>query len=69
MNEQQLTWEEWMKEAHDAGAYYWAYRELVMDNPYGAEEAFKAGMDPREYIKSEGERLDLHEFGPAFGSW
>jgi hypothetical protein len=64
-----LTWEKWMTEAHKAGEHYWAYREFVMDNPDAARAAFEAGMDPYEYIKQEGQRLDLHQFGSAWGSW
>jgi len=59
--------EEWFKEAHRAGEHYWCYAEFVDDNPDGADAAFKAGMDPYEYIKEEGERLDLHKFGKAWG--
>jgi len=63
------AWADWMQQARDAGAYYWAYRDFVDDNPDGARAAFEAGIDPREYIKDLGIELDLHEFGPAWGSW
>ncbi len=61
-----MDWEKWHSEAKRAGQYYWAYAEFVDDNPDGADAAWKAGMDPFDYIKSEGESLDLHRFTEAW---
>ena len=64
-----MTEEKWFAEARRAGEHWWSYRELVDDNPEGGKAAFAAGIDPFEYIKEEGQRLDLHEMGPAWGGW
>jgi hypothetical protein len=61
-----MDWEIWHREARKAGEHFWCYRELVDDNPDGALAAFEAGMDPYEYIKEEGERLNLHKFSAAW---
>ena len=62
-----MDWEKWHAEAKRAGQHYWVYPDLVDDNEYGAMAAFEAGMDPFAYILEEGKRLDLHEFGTAWG--
>ena len=61
--------EAWREQAERAGTHFWAYAELVDDNPDGARAAWEAGEDPFEYIKEEGLDLDLEKFGPAWGSW
>ena len=62
-----LSWEKWTKEAERAGEHYWCYAEFMHDNPEAAKSAWGAGIDPYEYILSEGERLDLNKFGKAWG--
>jgi hypothetical protein len=64
-----MTFDAWMKEARRAGKHFWCYEELVDDNPEYAKVAWQNGFDPYDYIEREGKRLDLHEFGPAFGGW
>jgi hypothetical protein len=64
-----MTREKWFEQARKAGQHYWCYAEFIDDNPDGADAAYRAGRDPYEYVKEEGESLDLHEFGPAFGGW
>lgn len=64
-----MTYGEWILKAEEAGEHYWAYREFVHDNPEAAMSAYEAGVDPFDYVKEQGIRLDLHEFGPAWGGW
>ena len=64
-----MTFEQWMDEARKAGQHYWCFAELVDENPEASKAAYTAGLDPYDYVKEEGQRLDLHEFGPAWGGW
>lgn len=66
--DKRISFDKWMKEAHRAGEHWWCYAEFVDDNPDSAKAAYNAGADPYEYIKEEGERLDLNKFGKGWGS-
>ncbi len=59
----------WLEQARRAGNYYWAYAELVDDDPDAAKRAWEAGEQPYEYIKHLGLDLDLGEYGPHWGAW
>ena len=65
--EKKLSFDQWMKEARRAGQHYWCYAELIDDNPEYAKVAWQNGFDPYDYVLREGEKMDLHKFGEAWG--
>jgi len=65
----ELNREQWFAAARAAALHYWAYAELVDDAAADLEACYQRGDDPRDAIKAIGQDLDLHEYGPAWGSW
>lgn len=57
----------WMGKARAAAINWWAFPTFADENPETFDAAFKRGDDPEEFVKQEGERLDLHKFGKAWG--
>ena len=59
----------WWREAKRAAEWYWAYEGLVEDAGEDLGFLRLQGADPYDAVRGVGQELDLHEFGPAWGSW